>query len=248
MSKQLANSKFSNVKLSDTQLVMMSAAAQREDRCLVAPQNLKGAAARKVAEKLVDAGLVREIRAKPGMSAWRRDEEAGQSYALKLAAAGLNAIAVDEEVDAEEAAAEASNADSQVQPTKAAAQAAAVEPADRPASSQNAAPVSTAAAPRAGSKLAEVVGLLCREGGASIDELIVATDWLPHTTRAALTGLRKRGYSIERRREGVATRYWLASPGIHGARGADESISNAGSSGIGGSTSVGARIRPAKAA
>jgi endonuclease YncB( thermonuclease family) len=62
MSNQLANSKFSNVKLSDTQLVMMSAAAQREDRCLVAPQNLKGAAARKVAEKLVAAGLVREIK------------------------------------------------------------------------------------------------------------------------------------------------------------------------------------------
>jgi hypothetical protein len=248
MSKQLANSKFSNVKLSDTQLVMMSAAAQRDDRCLVAPQKLKGAAARKVAEKLVAAGLVREIRAKPGMSAWRRDEEAGQSYALKLTAAGLKAIAVDEEVDAEEAAAEASNTDSRVQRTKAAAQAAAVEPADRPASSQNAAPVLTAAAPHAGSKLAEVVGLLCREGGASIDELIAATDWLPHTTRAALTGLRKRGYSIERRREDDATRYWLASPGIHRGRGADGSGSNERSSGIGGSASVGARVSPAKAA
>jgi hypothetical protein len=182
------------------------------------------------------------------MSAWRRDEEAGQSYALKLTAAGLKAIAVDEEVDAVEAAAEASNTDSQVQPTKAAAQAAAVEPADRPASSQDAAPVLAAAAPRVGSKLAEVLGLLGRESGASIDELIAATDWLPHTTRAALTGLRKRGYSIERRREDDATRYRLASPGIHGARGADGSISNEGSSGIGGSASVRARVRPAKAA
>ena len=106
----------------------------------------------------------------------------------------------------------------------------------------------TAAAPRAGSKLAEVVGLLGRESGASIDELIAATDWLPHTTRAALTGLRKRGYSIERRREDDATRYWLASPGIHGARGTDESISNEGSSGIGGSASVRARVRSVKAA
>ena len=110
MSRQLTNSTYSNVKFNDTQLVMMSAAAQREDRCLVAPQNLKGAAVRKVAEKLVAAGLVREIRAKPGMSAWRRDEEAGQSYALKLTAAGLKAIAVEEEVDAKEATAEASNA------------------------------------------------------------------------------------------------------------------------------------------
>lgn len=247
MSKQLANSKFGNVTLSDTQLVMMSAAAQREDRCLVAPQNLKGAAARKVAEKLVAFGLVREIRAKPGISAWRRDEETGQSYALKLTAAGLKAIAVDEEVDAEETAAGASNTDSQVQPTKAAAQAAVVEPADHPASSQNTAPVLTAA-PRAGSKLAEVVGLLGREGGASIDELIAATEWLPHTTRAALTGLRKRGYSIERRWQDDATRYWLASPGIPAARGADASTSNEASSGIAASASVRARARPAKAA
>jgi hypothetical protein len=28
--------------------------------------------------------------------------------------------------------------------------------------------------------------------------MIQATDWLPHTTRAALTGLRKRGFALER--------------------------------------------------
>ena len=49
-------------------------------------------------------------------------------------------------------------------------------------------------APRGGTKLAEVVELLQRDRGATIDELIDATGWLPHTTRAALTGLRKRGF------------------------------------------------------
>ena len=34
--------------------------------------------------------------------------------------------------------------------------------------------------------------------GATLNELVEATDWLPHTTRAALTGLRKRGLSLER--------------------------------------------------
>src|SRR5208337_2393059 len=34
------------------------------------------------------------------------------------------------------------------------------------------------------------------EIGATIDELIDATGWLPHTTRAALTGLRKRGFAL----------------------------------------------------
>jgi hypothetical protein len=41
-----------------------------------------------------------------------------------------------------------------------------------------------------------VVELLQRDCGATLEELIAATGWLPHTTRAALTGLRKRGYSV----------------------------------------------------
>lgn len=36
-------------------------------------------------------------------------------------------------------------------------------------------------------------------GGASLDELAGATGWLPHTTRAALTGLRKKGHAHTRR-------------------------------------------------
>ena len=46
--------------------------------------------------KLLKAGLAREIKAKTGMEAWRRDEETGQAYSLKLTDAGLKAIAADE--------------------------------------------------------------------------------------------------------------------------------------------------------
>ncbi len=52
--------------------------------------------------------------------------------------------------------------------------------------------------PRQGTKQALVVGLLGREQGATLDELVVATGWLPHTTRAALTDLRRRGYSLHK--------------------------------------------------
>ena len=52
--------------------------------------------------------------------------------------------------------------------------------------------------PRRDTKLAEVLALIEREAGASIEELTSATGWLPHTTRAALTGLRKRGYTVLR--------------------------------------------------
>ena len=41
--------------------------------------------------------------------------------------------------------------------------------------------------------------MLAKDKGATLDALIEATGWLPHTTRAAITGLRKRGFAIERR-------------------------------------------------
>src|SRR3984957_6420647 len=85
-----------SVNLTETQLVMMSAAAQRNDRCLSAPATIRGAALINVSAKLAKLGLAREIEAKPGAPIWRRDD-ARQGYALKLTAAGLKAIAVDEE-------------------------------------------------------------------------------------------------------------------------------------------------------
>ena len=85
-----------SVKLTDAQLVMISAAAQRKDRCLSAPATIKGAALSKVTAKLAKLGWAREIEAKPGAPIWRRDD-AGQGYALKLTAAGLKALAADEE-------------------------------------------------------------------------------------------------------------------------------------------------------
>ncbi len=236
MPKQLTNSKPTKVKLSDTQLIMMREAARREDRCLVAPGNLKGGAARKVAEKLIAAGLVKEIRAKPGMPAWRRDEEAARSYALKLTTAALKAVAVEKE-DADKAAAKGSSAGSGVGAINTMAPVIGANAVCGAVSNEAATPVAAAtdhgaafelgpplpatAPPRPGSKLSEVVEMLGRDKGASIEELIAATDWLPHTTRAALTGLRKRGYSIEWRREDKSTRYRLVPAMINDASAAD---------------------------
>ncbi len=57
------------------------------------------------------------------------------------------------------------------------------------------------------SKSAAVIGLLSRETGATGPELIAATSWLPHTVRAALTGLRKKGHVIERTKRDDTTCY-----------------------------------------
>ena len=51
------------MKLSDTQLVLLSAASQREDRAIELTPNLKGAASHKVVRKLLSEGLIEEIAA-----------------------------------------------------------------------------------------------------------------------------------------------------------------------------------------
>ena len=74
---------------------------------------------------------------------------------------------------------------------------------------------------RPGTKQALIVGLLAREQGATLNELITATGWLPHTTRAALTGLRRKGFALDKsRREDGKTAYrieLLDKPAAHDA-------------------------------
>lgn len=60
-------------------------------------------------------------------------------------------------------------------------------------------------APRAGSKQAKLVGMLSRKSGVSLG-------WQTHTTRATLTGLKKRGYVIERVRRQDKDGLYLIKP------------------------------------
>jgi hypothetical protein len=62
-------------KLTDTQLITLSAASQREDRGVVLPPNLRGGAAQKFVAKLIEVGFVEEIRARGDLPIWRRDDE-----------------------------------------------------------------------------------------------------------------------------------------------------------------------------
>ena len=133
------------------------------------------------------------------MPVWRRDD-AGQSYALKLTAAALKAIAVED--GSEEAIATGKAARPQPQPSSGATTAR--DPGIVGAKTPT---------PRAGSKLARVIDLLQRSDGATILHLMEATGWLPHTTRAALSGLRKRGYAVVRLRvEGGDSIYRIDGP------------------------------------
>ena len=66
---------------------------------------------------------------------------------------------------------------------------------------------------RPGTKQARIADLLRRQQGATLDELIAATGWLPHTTRAALTGLRRKGCMLDKSsREDGKTAYRIVPP------------------------------------
>lgn len=67
-----------------------------------------------------------------------------------------------------------------------------------------------AAATKRETKIGKVIALLERDEGATLDEMTEATGWQKHTTRAALTGLRKKGREITRDKRGEVTCYRIA--------------------------------------
>lgn len=89
------------MKLSDTQLLILSSASQRTDRGAVLPANLKGGAAKKVIGKLLNEKLLQELRAKDGMPVWRRGDD-NRAYSLRITKAGLRAIEVEDATEASE--------------------------------------------------------------------------------------------------------------------------------------------------
>ena len=67
--------------------------------------------------------------------------------------------------------------------------------------------VATAPATTPTTKIATVIALLRRDEGATLEDLNTATGWQPHSTRAALTGLKKKGHVIEKTKRDEITCY-----------------------------------------
>ena len=57
-------------------------------------------------------------------------------------------------------------------------------------------PASPESAPKPKSKANLLLELLAQPEGATLEQMVAATSWLPHTTRAALTGLKKKGHAV----------------------------------------------------
>jgi hypothetical protein len=202
-------------KLTDTQLIVLSSAAKHDEGLATRPSNLNAAAAIKVSSSLIAKGLAREIRAKADAPVWHENDDG--RFALKITRAGREAIGIEDEEAQDAAPVSAAPAEtrSNKRGSKPAEKAAAKTPAPRAKGARSKAVGAGESSPadfRAGSKQAKIVDLMKRPKGATLDELVEATEWLPHTTRAALTGLRKRGVAIERvKDEGRGSVYRIKS-------------------------------------
>jgi pyruvate/2-oxoglutarate dehydrogenase complex dihydrolipoamide acyltransferase (E2) component len=183
------------IRLNDLQLVLLSSAAARDNGSLIplpATCTQDSGTITKAVAALLRRGFVEELPVTDRSLAWREQDQ--EMIGVFITAPGRAAIGVDDKAGAQ-ANSESENDDASDK--------------REPARTEVAAPAPSSPPPP-GSKIATVVALLAREQGATLDELVEATGWLPHTTRAALTGLRKKGRSINKAKRGEVTCYRIA--------------------------------------
>lgn len=191
--------------LTVAQLLVLSTAAQRPDHMILPlPPTVRarGGAQRSLLGTLLKMELVEDVPVDDATIAWRTDA-AGQHRGLRLTPAGLTAAGAPAEVaeptgaDADDAQCSGSNG----------SDAAAVE-----APTAEAPPQDTPRRHPSG-KLGQVLEAISGEAGATLTEITTLTGWLPHTARAAVTGLRQRGYPVQLIGQNGRKAYRLTSAG-----------------------------------
>ncbi len=181
----MSKSQPATAKLSDAQLVILSAAAQRPDGSLLPfPESLaaKGAALNRVMiEILCKRKLAEERRTISGAPEWRRDAER-RPLGLFITKKGLLALGIDESEKTKPAQVAASmprqRKSGAAKPRRKDKKALSASPKRRGAASQ--------------SKQDLVIQMLRRQSGVTIEEIIAKTGWQPHSVRGFFSGLVKK--------------------------------------------------------
>ncbi|MGH6825406.1 DUF3489 domain-containing protein [Methyloceanibacter sp.] len=168
-------------KLSDTQLVILSTAAKRDDGSLLPfPETLtaKGAALTKVVENLSKRKLVEEKQTLNGTPEWRRDEERG-ALGLFITKSGLLALGINETEETKPSNVAASKPRQR--------KTSAAKPRSKPQKASAAKPKGRAAPSQ--SKQDLVLQMLRRQSGVTIKDIIAKTGWQAHSVRGFFSGL-----------------------------------------------------------
>ncbi len=179
-------------KLSDAQLVVLSAACGRDDLSIY-PLTLKarGGAVQKVLKSLLGKGLIEEVAASLDGEVWRKDRD-GDRLTLRATEAALAVLGIETEATkpAGDATTSPKSAKKEPVPAKAKKGAKAARKKAEPKAPR---------ATRADSKQARLIEMLKRKKGASIEEIVEAFGWQPHTVRGAIAGALKKklGLKIE---------------------------------------------------
>ena len=170
-------------KLSDTQLVILSTACQRPDRLVLPmPDRLKGGPGMKVIQSLTAKGLVEEIDAKRGDPMWRETGD-GHGVTLIVTDAAFAALGIEPDT----------TVDKSTEPAPA------TKKGKARGSVKKSKPAKAPRATRTDTKQAQLIAMLKRAKGASIEEIAEALGWQHHTVRGAIAGaLKKRlGLKVE---------------------------------------------------
>ena len=193
-------------ELNDTKRLILSAAAARDDlRALPLPETLRAPAhiVKRTVTAMIQQGLLGEVTALPDDAVWTESNPGGR-VPLVATPAGLAAIGVEQEV--------VPVAASPDQPPPRSKGRSVGSKADKRAKS--AAHTSTGDGGVKQSKQDVVLALLRRPEGASVPEMVAATDWQPHSVRGFMSGaLKKRlGLEVTSEKDEKGERRYHASP------------------------------------
>ena len=165
-------------KLTDTQLIILGKACERPDGAVYPlTTKLKGGAVTKVLSSLITKGLLKEVRAKRDETVWCRDDE-DRPLTLYATSTAYHALGIEHDVSAPE-----TSTSEKPKRTRVAKVAKATK--DKPKRTH------------ADSKQAQLIEMLKAPKGATIDEIVAAFGWQPHTVRGAIAGALKKKLGLE---------------------------------------------------